>query len=244
MTGHSKTLVIIPALNEEDSIVQVIGRLRQHIPYADILVINDGSTDETALRAAGAGAVVLHHPFNLGIGASVQTGFLFAEAQHYEIVVRTDGDGQHPAKDIPALLAELEKGDADLIIGSRYLEDRGYVSSPARRAGSLILSNLISSIIRQRVTDPTSGFIACNQRTIALCAQVYPHDYPEPESIVILHRAGIRLREIPVTMEARIGGRSSITALRSGYYMLKVILAILVGLLRPAPTIERLHSFH
>src|SRR5262249_36101703 len=143
-------------------------------------------------------------------------------------------------KDIPALLAELGKGDADLIIGSRYLEDRGYVSSPARRAGSLILANLISSIIPQRVTDPTSGFIACNQRAIKLCAQVYPHDYPEPEAIVILQRAGIRLREIPVTMEARIGGRSSITALRSGYYMLKVILAILIGLLRPAPMIENL----
>jgi glycosyltransferase involved in cell wall biosynthesis len=238
MAANPKTLVIIPALNEEDSIASVIARIRQIIPQADILVVNDGSTDDTAERAESAGALVLHHPFNVGIGASVQTGFLFAHTGGYEVVIRNDGDGQHAARDIPLLLTELAKGDSDIIIGSRYIEDRGYISSPARRAGSLILANLISTIIHQSVTDPTSGFIACNRRAIKLCAQIYPHDYPEPESIVILHRAGLKMREIPVTMEARMGGQSSITALRSGYYMVKVILAILVGLLRPAPTVD------
>jgi len=238
MTANPKTLVIIPALNEEDSIAAVVGRARQQLPWADVLVVNDGSTDDTASVAEAAGAIVLHLPYNVGIGASMQTGFLFADMQGYEIAIRSDGDGQHAARDIPALLAELAKGQADLIIGSRYLEDRGYVASPARRAGSLILANLISRIIGQRVTDPTSGFIVCNRRAIKLCAQVYPHDYPEPEAIVILHRAGLKLGEIPVTMEARMGGQSSITALRSIYYMIKVILAILVGLLRPAPIIE------
>jgi hypothetical protein len=238
MTEHLKTLVLIPALNEEASIAQVVNRVQQHLPWADVLVINDGSSDNTAEAAEAAGAIVLHMPYNVGIGASVQTGFLFADQQGYEIVIRNDGDGQHGVKDVPALLSELQKGQADLVIGSRYIEDRGYVGSPARRAGSLVLANLISTIIRQPITDPTSGFIACNRRAIKLCAQIYPHDYPEPESIVILHRAGLKLREVPVTMEARIGGRSSITMLRSGYYMVKVILAILVGLLRPAPVIE------
>lgn len=238
MVLHPKTLVMIPALNEEDSIAPVIGRIRQHVPWADVLVINDGSTDNTAASAEAAGAIVLHHPFNLGIGASVQTGFLFADLQGYEVVIRNDGDGQHAPQDIASLLDELAKGQADLVMGSRYIEDRGYVSSPARRAGSLILANLISSIIHQRITDPTSGFIVANRRAIKLCAQVYPHDYPEPESIVILHRAGLKLREVPVTMEARKGGQSSITMFRSVYYMVKVILAILVGLLRPAPVIE------
>jgi glycosyltransferase involved in cell wall biosynthesis len=240
MANPPKILVIIPALNEEASIAAVVGRIRGQLPDADVLVVNDGSTDDTGAQAQAAGAIVLHHPYNVGIGASVQTGFLFADLQGYDFALRSDGDGQHSAQDIPALLAELAKGEADLIIGSRYLEDRGYVPSPARRAGSLILANLISSIIGQRVTDPTSGFITCNRRAIKLCAQVYPHDYPEPESIVILHRAGLKLREIPVKMEARMGGQSSITALRSGYYMLKVILAILVGLLRPVPVIEGL----
>jgi hypothetical protein len=168
----------------------------------------------------------------------VQTGYQFADLRSYEVVIRNDGDGQHAARDIPAMIQTLQETDADMVIGSRYLEDRGYMGTPMRRLGSFILSRLISSIIHQPITDPTSGFTACNRRAIKLCAQVYPHDYPEPESIVILHRAGIKLREIPVTMRPRTGGQSSITPIRSAYYMLKVILAILVGLLRPAPMID------
>jgi glycosyltransferase involved in cell wall biosynthesis len=235
---YPKTLVIIPALNEADSIAGVIASIRQQTPHADIAVINDGSTDQTGAIAESAGAVVLHLPYHVGIGAAVQTGYMFADQYNYEVVVRIDGDGQHPSDDIPRLLLALNEGDADLIVGSRYIEDRGYSGSTARRAGSLILARLISAIIGHRVTDPTSGFTAANRRTIKLCAQVYPHDYPEPEAIVILHRAGLRIREIPVAMKPRQGGRSSITSLRSGYYMLKVILAILIGLLRPAPMIE------
>lgn len=238
MAEYPKTLVIIPALNEEASIARVISRVRQCVPWADVCVVNDGSTDETGAIAEAAGAVVLHMPYNVGIGASVQTGFLFADSQGYEIVVRNDGDGQHAPTEIAGMLNALASGEADMVIGSRYLEDRGYVGSPARRFGSLILANMISGIIRDRITDPTSGFIACNRRAIQLCARVYPHDYPEPESIVLLHRAGLKLKEIPVTMQARMGGQSSITVLRSGYYMIKVILAILVGLLRPAPILD------
>lgn len=239
MAQNPKTLIIIPALNEADSIAQVVTRIRQVIPWADVAVMDDGSSDDTAAAAAAAGANVLRLPYNVGIGASVQTGFLLADTLGYEVVIRNDGDGQHVPQDILPMMTALLEGSADVVIGSRYLEDRGYSGSAARRFGSLILANLISAIIGQRVTDPTSGFIVCNRRAIRMCAQNYPHDYPEPESIVLLHRAGLRLREMPVTMQARMGGQSSITALRSGYYMLKVILAILVGLLRPAPALER-----
>ena len=230
-----KILIIIPALNEEASIARVVESVRQQIPHADVLVMNDGSSDATGSRAEAAGAMVLHMPYNVGIGASVQAGFQFADMRGYDVVVRNDGDGQHDAAEINRMLAALAAGEADLVIGSRYIEDRGYVASPMRRLGSIILSNLISTIVGQRVTDPTSGFIVCNRHAIKLCAELYPHDYPEPESIVLLHRAGIRLLEMPVTMQPRMGGQSSITTLRSAYYMFKVILAILVDLLRPAP---------
>ncbi len=238
MASYPRTLLIIPAYNEAESIAEVIQSIRRQSHWIDILVMNDGSTDETGAQAAAAGAEVLHLPYNVGIGASVQAGFLFAEQQDYEVVIRNDGDGQHAPEDIPAMLSALQQGDIDIVIGSRYLEKRGYTSSFARQLGSLILARLISTIIGQRITDPTSGFIVCNRRAIQLCAQIYPHDYPEPESIVILHRAGVRLREVPVKMKPRAGGQSSITLLRSGYYMLKVVLAILVGLLRPVPAIK------
>jgi glycosyltransferase involved in cell wall biosynthesis len=236
---YPKTLVIIPALNEEESIAHVIGTVRSSVSWADIAVLNDGSNDRTGEIAEAEGAIVLHLPYNVGIGASVQTGFMFADHHGYEIVVRSDGDGQHTPEDIPDLIRALDEQHADLVIGSRYLDNQGgYTSSAARRAGSLILARLITSITTCRITDPTSGFIAANRKTIKLCAQSYPHDYPEPESIVILHRAGLRIVEIPVTMKPRYGGRSSITSLRSAYYMVKVILAILIGLLRPALAVE------
>jgi glycosyltransferase involved in cell wall biosynthesis len=230
-----KILIIIPALNEEASIERVITSVRQQIEHADVLVVNDGSSDATGSRAEAAGAMVLHMPYNVGIGAGVQAGFQFAAMRGYDIVVRNDGDGQHDAAEITRMLAALAADAADIVIGSRYIENRGYVGTPMRRIGSLILASLISLIVRQRVTDPTSGFIVCNSRAIQLCAELYPHDYPEPESIVLLYRAGVRLLEMPVTMQPRMGGQSSITALRSAYYMLKVILAILVDLLRPVP---------
>jgi len=231
-----KILIIIPALNEAESIQRVISSVRQQIPQADVLVMNDGSSDATGKCAEAAGAMVLHMPYNIGIGASVQAGFQFADKQGYDVVVRNDGDGQHDAAEITRMLETLASGGADIVIGSRYLENRGYVASPMRRLGSIILAKLISLIVRQRITDPTSGFIVCNQKAIQLCALLYPHDYPEPESIVLLCRAGIRLLEMPVTMQPRLAGQSSITTLRSAYYMIKVILAILVDVLRP-PTI-------
>lgn len=233
-----KTLVIIPALNEADSIAHVIGLIQQHAPWADIAVINDGSTDDTRAIATTCGAIVLNMPYNVGIGAAVQTGFLYAAQHGYEVTVQNDGDGQHNPQEIPLLVSDLITSGSDLVVGSRYIEDRGYITPMARKVGIVILARIISLITRQQFTDPTSGFRASSQRTIRLCARTYPHDYPEPEAVVLLHRAGLRLREIPVTMNPRYGGKSSITPIKSGVYMLKVILAILIGLLRPAPFVD------
>lgn len=232
MNDMPKTLVVIPAFNEEDSIAHVIGLIHQHVPWADVAVINDGSSDRTSEIAEANGAIVLNLPHNVGIGAAVQTGLIFAARNGYQVAVQNDGDGQHDPSEIPTLVGDLMQSGADLVIGSRYIEDRGYITPAARRFGIILLARVISLVTRQHFTDPTSGFRAFNRRTIRLCARFYPHDYPEPESVVLLHLAGLRLREIPVTMNPRYGGTSSITPLKSGLYMIKVLLAILIDLLR------------
>jgi glycosyltransferase involved in cell wall biosynthesis len=238
-----RLLVIVPAFNEEASIGRVIGQVHEAVPHADIVVINDGSTDATALIADRCGAVVLDLPHNLGIGSAMQTGFMYARNNGYDIAVQVDGDGQHDTQEIPEIVGQLLSSDADVVIGSRYIEDRGYITPWPRRIGIIILSEIISLLVRKRITDPTSGFRALNRRTIHFCAHDYPFDYPEPESVVLFKQAGIKVLEIPVTMNPRYGGQSSITPLRSGYYMIKVILAILIGLLREAPpTVEEEHA--
>lgn len=230
--AEPRLLVIIPAYNEEHSLARVIGNVRSAMPGIDIVVIDDGSTDETAAIAAGQGVALVRLPYNLGIGTAMQTGFLFARQRGYDYAIQVDGDGQHDPREIPDLLAALQATGADVVIGSRYIEDRGYITPWLRRLGIVILSAIISAITGQRITDPTSGFRAMNRRAIAFSAADYPFDYPEPESVVIFKRAGLRIAEIPVTMNPRYGGQSSITPVRSAYYMVKVIMAILVGLLR------------
>jgi glycosyltransferase involved in cell wall biosynthesis len=236
-----RALVIIPAFNEEDSIARVVSRVRAAVPYADVVVVNDGSTDATARIAGEHGAFVLDLPYNLGIGSAMQTGFIFARDNDYEVAFQVDGDGQHDPSEIPQLLEALESSGADVVIGSRYVEDRGYITPALRRTGIVILSAIISLVTRQRFSDPTSGFRAINRQAICFCAGDYPFDYPEPESVVLYKRAGLRVLEIPVTMNPRYGGQSSITPLRSGYYMVKVILAIIVGLLRQRPQLPEDH---
>ena len=231
-----RVLVILPALNEGRSIGRTARGIRGHLPGADVLVVNDGSSDDTAAEARAAGALTLDLPYNLGIGAAVQAGFQFAEAGDYDVALRNDGDGQHDPAGNRALLAQLDAGAADAVIGSRFIDARGDYGTPlARRLGSALLARLLSRIIGQRVTDPTSGCAAFNRRAIRLFARAYPHDYPEPEAIVLLHRSGLRQMETPVKMMPRRHGSSSITPLRSVYYMLKVILAILIECLRVPP---------
>lgn len=235
---YPRTLVVIPALNEEDSIAHVVQSIRQALPWADVLVVNDGSVDHTREMAEAVQVAVVSLPYNVGIGASVQTGFIFAAERGYEVVVRSDGDGQHDPRDMCRLIETLVQTGADMVIGTRFVEHRGYGATIPRRMGILILANLISAITGQRITDPTSGLAAFNRQAIKLFSHVYPHDYPEPEALVVAHRAGLRIREIPATMKPRFAGRSSITSLRSIYYMLKVTLAILIGLLRPAALVD------
>lgn len=230
-------LVILPAFNERLNIARTVAAIRAELPGADILVINDGSGDATAAAAGDAGALLLNLPYNVGIGAAVQAGFQFARRQGYDIVLRNDGDGQHAPESNRALLAALRANDVDVVIGSRFISGEGDYGTPMlRRLGSAILARLLSALIGQRVTDPTSGCSAYNRRAIRLLADVYPHDYPEPEAILILHRGGLRQMETPARMIPRQHGRSSITAGRSVYYMIKVILAILINLLRRPPT--------
>ena len=236
---HASTLVILPALNESANITQTIEGIRAHVPQADVLVVDDGSVDDTGARAKAARAIVLHMPYNVGIGAAVQTAFRYAARQGYARVVRNDGDGQHGSDGIERLLARLDENDVDVVIGSRFLgQGDDYGTPVARRVGIVILARLLSLLTQQTVTDPTSGFAAFNERAIKLFAREYPHDYPEPEAIVVLHRSGLRMVEVPVQMHARRGGKSSITTLRSAYYMVKVVLAIFINMLRRAPVIE------
>jgi glycosyltransferase involved in cell wall biosynthesis len=231
--SDERRVAIVPALNEEHALPKVIDELRAFDPRLDIVVVDDGSVDRTAEVAAAKGARVLRLPFNLGIGGAVQTGFRFAFEHGYDIAVRVDGDGQHDPSQLDRVLAPVLSGEADIAVGSRFAaEGDGYRSSRTRRLGIRLLAQVVSRIVGQRVTDTTSGFQALNRHGIALFARDYPHDYPEVEATVMVFRHRLRLVEVPVTMRERGGGRSSITALRSVYYMVKVLLAIFVGLFR------------
>jgi glycosyltransferase involved in cell wall biosynthesis len=227
-----KRIAIVPALNEEQTVGRVIDEIRDFDSGFDVVVVDDGSSDRTAGVAADRGAHVLRLPFNLGIGGAMQTGYRFAFEHGYDIAVQIDGDGQHDPAQLPAILAPVLSGEADLCVGSRFTGPGAYRSSFTRRVGIRIFAAVVSAVVRQKVTDTTSGFRAVNRRGIALFAADYPHDYPEVEATVMCIKHKLRLREVPVAMRERGGGASSITALRSVYYMTKVLLAIFVGLFR------------
>lgn len=226
-----KVLVIIPAYNEAAAIATTVGDIRRNCAH-DIAVIDDGSADETARHAAAAGAEVLRHPCNLGIGAAVQTGYLYALQRGYDMVIRQDGDGQHDPSYIPTFVEILRRGEGDVVIGSRFLAREGFQSTIVRRVGIAILS-VISALIGTRTTDPTSGYWGINRRALDILAHSFPDDYPETEAMLIAAAAGCRIVEVPVIMRERRTGRSSIGALYSGFYMVKVILALLILHVRP-----------
>lgn len=230
--GSLKLLVIIPAFNEENSIEGVIADIRENVPEADILVVNDGSTDRTSEIANSLHVAVADLPFNLGIGGAMQTGYLYARTAGYDVAVQVDGDGQHCAACIKALLRELTNGKVDLAIGSRYLERSGYRSGIFRRLGGVFFSFLIKALTGQRLKDTTSGFRAANRQAIEYFSEHYPTDYPEVEAIVKLHKNKMRIKEIPVKMQVRKAGKSSITPIRSLYYMIKVSLSLFIDTLR------------
>lgn len=229
-----KVLAIVPAYNEEATVGEVVREILD-TGLADALVVNDGSTDGTSQVARSSGALVLDLPLNLGIGGAVQAGYLFAHRNGYDVAVQIDGDGQHVAAEIPRLLAPLERDEADLVLGSRYVEETGYRSPVARRIGMILFSGVVTAVTGQRFLDTTSGFRAAARPVIAYLAQHYPQDYPEVEALVLLRRAGFRVREVACEFRERAGGQSSITAFHSGYYVVKVMFAIGIGLLRRSP---------
>ncbi len=235
-----RTLVIVPAYNESDTLRGVVRAIRANAPDADVLVIDDGSTDDSSQVGRREDAVVLRHPFNLGIGGAVQTGFIYALERGYDFMVQVDGDGQHDPGQIELLFDAMAQQPAvDMVCGSRFLSpELRYPAPISRRTGIHIFAFLLSRIVGQRVSDPTSGFRLYNRRAIELFARDYPHDYPEVEAVLMLHFHRLRMRETPVQMYERGGGRSSIRSGKSAYYMIKVLLAMFVGLVRRRPVID------
>ena len=233
-----RKLAIVPAYNEEGMVGRVVRDIARLAPGFDVLVVDDGSTDATAAEAEAEGAAVIRHPYNLGIGGAVQSGYKYALRGDYDVAVQVDGDGQHKPEYLPEMLAALKtSGDeADMVYGSRFRGDPGYRVPLGRRVGNMIFSVVLSAITRQRITDPTSGFRMTNRRGIELFARDYPHDYPEVEALLMLHAHRLRIHEVHVRMNARGFGRSSIDYPRSAYYMLKVLLALFVGLFRRRAT--------
>jgi glycosyltransferase involved in cell wall biosynthesis len=227
-----RRIAIVPAFNEAGSVGRVIDEIRAFDPDFEIVVVDDGSRDRTAAAASARGTHVVRLPFNLGIGGAVQTGFRFAYEHGFELAVRVDADGQHDPSQLPALLRPVLEGEADIAVGSRFASAGGYRSTRSRRFGIGILARTVSALVGQRITDPTSGFQALNRHAIALFAADYPHDYPEVEATVMLFKHRLRLKEVPVAMRERAAGQSSIGAIRSVYYMVKVLLAIFVALFR------------
>lgn len=233
MPNVHNTLVIIPAFNEEERISAVIQGVRTFLPEADVVVVNDGSSDKTAEVSETAGALVVSHPFNLGVGTALQTGYKYAAKNGYDYLIQLDGDGQHDPSYLPKFLSALTDSDADLVIGSRFLGSEASPSSVARRVGTRLFARVVSLLIRERLTDATSGYRAMRRSVLQFCTRdVYGFDYPDADFLLTLHRAGFKLREIPVVIRARSSGRSQHAGLRPVYYLLKMFLSIFIILLR------------
>ena len=223
-----KILVIIPCYNEQESIERVVANLKEQAPFADYLIVNDCSRDNTEKILCANGMNYINNPINLGIGGGVQAGYLYAKQNGYDIAVQMDGDGQHDPRYLAKVCQPVIDGEIDMAIGSRFIEKEGFQSSFMRRLGINIISLLIKTLSGKKVYDVTSGYRACNRELIEFFADNYADDYPEPEAIMSCVLNGYRVGEVPVIMEERQGGVSSIRSLKSAYYMIKVCLALVV----------------
>ena len=232
LSAPMRNLVVIPAWNEAESLERTIAELKREAPGFDFVVVNDGSTDGTAACCRRNGFPLLDLPVNLGIGGAVQTGYRYALREGYDTATQFDGDGQHDAAALPRMLRKMQDGNYDMVVGSRFIEKRGFQSGALRRVGIRFFVRLIRLLTGATVTDPTSGFRMVSRRLIADFAARYPNDYPEPESAVRALVRGRTVAEVPVEMRDRFAGRSSISLRRSVFYMVKVSFAVVLAGLR------------
>ena len=229
----SDTIILIPAYNEAEGLAELLRNISKSAPDADLLVVNDGSKDETAGKATESGATVLSHPFNMGYGVTIQTGYKFAYAHGYDYIVQIDGDGQHDPAFIEEMLAPVKSGEVDFTIGSRFLWYDSYRPSFSRRLAILFFRKLVTVIIGRNITDPTSGYQAFNRNVMEFFStDVFPCDYPDADMLITLNLAGFSIREVPVRMYANPSGKTMHSGAKPLYYMFKMCLSILVTLLR------------
>jgi len=232
-------LVIVPAFNEAGAIAEVVGSVHKHVPGVPVLVIDDGSVDETAAKARCAGAEVLPLPHHLGLGGCVQAGYKLAFELGFEYVIRVDGDGQHDARDILRVLDKLKTSGCEMVIGSRFLNSSGIQTGVARWLGICLFRLVLRPILGKPVRDPTSGFVGVNRRALQVFSRSFPLEYPEIETLVVLQRRKFRFEEVPCQMRPRLAGRSSITAFKSLYYITHVLLGVFVNILKYEGRVRR-----
>ncbi|MBX9243467.1 glycosyltransferase family 2 protein [Actinotalea ferrariae] len=233
--GDPRVLVVVPAWNEEDTLPAVITEIRSSVQGADVLVVNDGSTDATARVADAAGAAVLDLPINLGVGGAMRAGYKYALRNGYDVALQVDADGQHDPAEIPRMLELLRTEDLDIVIGARFAGQGSYEARGPRRWAMRVLSVTLSRVTGTRLTDTTSGFKACGPRAIRLFAANYPAEYlgDTVESLVIASRARLAIRQLPVTMRPRAGGRPSHNPVKAAFFLLRAVLALVIALSRP-----------
>jgi len=227
-----RVLILIPAFNEEAAVGGVIEEVQTAVPGSPILVVDDCSMDATRSLARTAGAEVLALPHHLGLGGCVQAGYRLAYELGYEYVIRVDGDGQHDPRDIPTVLGALENGDCEMVIGSRFVDDNGEHTNVLRAAGIVFFRAVLRPILGRPVKDPTSGFVGVNRTALALFSATFPLDYPEIEALVVLQRKRFRFVEVPCRFRPRRTGRSTITPVKSLYYIIHVLLGVFVNVLK------------
>ena len=230
--GPGSLLVIVPAWNEEGAILRVVRSVRESVPDVPVLVIDDCSWDNTVILAKQAGAEVLKLPHHLGLGGAVQAGYKLAYELGFDYVIRVDGDGQHDARDIPRVLEKLKTSGCEMVIGSRYVKGAGLKTGAVRGLGIRFFRAVLRPILGKPVRDPTSGFVGVNRTALGVFRASFPLEYPEIEALVVLQRRRFRFEEIPCVMQPRRTGRSSITALKSLYYITHVLLGVFVNVLK------------